>query len=130
MNQDEILSKVQDVLVDALGVDEDEVTRGAVLTSDLGAESIDFLDISFKLEQSFGFKIAQGELFPDNAAQNPDYVKDGRITDKGLAELKTKMPHVDFTGFEANPQLSKIGKLFTVDALVNFVESKLQAASA
>ncbi|MCA9292692.1 MAG: acyl carrier protein [Phycisphaerales bacterium] len=130
MNRDEIFSKIQEVLVDALGVDDDEVTPEAVLTADLGAESIDFLDISFKLEQAFGFKIAQGELFPDNAAQNPDYVKDGLVTDKGLAELKDKMPHVDFAGFEADPQLSKIGKLFTVNALVSFVENKLQTANA
>ncbi len=130
MNREEIFNKIREVLVDALGVDDDEVTGTAVLTSDLGAESIDFLDISFKLEQSFGFKIAQGELFPDNAAQNPDYVVDGKVTAKGLIELKEKMPHVDFTDFEADPQLARIGKLFTVDALVNFVDTKLQTASA
>ena len=130
MTQDEILEKVRGVLVDALAVDEDEVTPVAKLIADLGAESIDILDISFKLEQAFGFKIAQGELFPDNAAQNPDYVQDGKITAKGLIELKEKMPHVDFADFEADPQLTKIGRLFTVNALVSFVENKLQTANA
>jgi acyl carrier protein len=131
MNRDDIFDKVRDVLVDALGVDADEVTQEAVLTSDLGAESIDFLDISFKLEQAFRFKIAQGELFPDNAAQNPDYVQNGKLTAKGLMELREKMPHIDFTKFEADPQLSRIGRLFTVGALVTFVEGKLeQTASA
>jgi len=52
MNRDEIFSKIQDVLEDALGVDQDEVTPDAKLVDDLGAESIDFLDITFKLEQA------------------------------------------------------------------------------
>ena len=131
MTRDDIFEKVQEVLVDALGVDDDEVTSEAKLTSDLGAESIDFLDISFKLEQEFGFKIAQGELFPDGAAQNPEFVQDGKITEKGLAEMKEKMPHADFSEFEKDPQLAKVGQVFTVDVLVNFVERKLnQTANA
>ena len=125
MTREEIFEKVQEVLVDALGVDDDEVTPKARLTADLGAESIDFLDISFKLEQAFGFKIPQGEMFPDNVAQDPEYVQDGKITPKGLEELKRRLPHFDFTGFEDDPQLTKIGNVFTVDALVNYVEQKL-----
>jgi acyl carrier protein len=125
MTRDEIFEKVQEVLVDALGVDEDEVTPEARLTADLGAESIDFLDISFKLEQAFGFKIPQGEMFPDNVAQDPDYVQDGKITTKGLAELQKRLPHFDFSGFASDPQLAKIGNVFTVNALVNYVEHKL-----
>ena len=131
MTHDEIFAKVRDVLVDALAVDEDEVTPEATLTSDLGAESIDFLDIVFKLEQAFGFKIEQVELFPDNVAQDPEYVQDGMVTDKGIAALKERLPHVDFSAFEADPQVSKVGDIFTVNALVNFVERKLsQTASA
>ena len=125
MTRDDIFDKVRVVLVDALGVDDDEVTPEARLTSDLGAESIDFLDISFKLEQAFGFKIAQGEMFPDNVAQDPEFVQDGLITTKGLEELKAKLPHFDFTEFANDPQLSKIGSVFTVDALMNYVENKL-----
>lgn len=127
MTRDEIFEKVQETLVDALGVDDDEVTPEAVLTRDLEAESIDFLDIVFKLEQAFGFKIEQGELFPDNVAQDPDYVQDGLVTPKGIAALKEKLPHVDFSGFEADPQVAKVGDIFTVDAVVNFVERKLGA---
>ncbi|HVZ93788.1 MAG TPA: acyl carrier protein [Phycisphaerales bacterium] len=125
MNRDEIFSKVRDVLVDALGVDEDEVTPTARLTTDLGAESIDFLDITFKLEQAFGIKIPQGELFPDNAASNPQYVQDGKVTAAGIAEMKKKLPHVDFSAFEKDSRLSEIGNLFTVDVLVRYVERKL-----
>ncbi|MFG0327972.1 MAG: acyl carrier protein [Phycisphaerales bacterium JB037] len=125
MTRDEIFEKVQEVLVDALAVDEDEVTPGARLTTDLGAESIDFLDIVFKLEQAFGFKIEQGELFPDNVAQNPEFVQEGKITPKGLEELKTRMPHADFTSLGDNPEITKVAEIFTVDTLVNFCETKL-----
>lgn len=125
MTRDEVYSKVQEVLIDALGVDEDEVTPDATLTSDLGAESIDFLDIVFKLEQTFGFKIAQGELFPENVAQDPRFVKDGKVTAEGLAALKEKLPHADFSKFASNPEITKVAEVFTVDALVNFVERKL-----
>jgi acyl carrier protein len=125
MTRDAIYEKVQEVLVDALSVDEDEVLPTAVLSNDLGAESIDFLDIVFKLEQAFGFKIEQGELFPDNVAQDPDFVQDGLVTAKGLETLKERLPHVDFTSFEADPQVTRVGEIFTVEAIVKFVERKL-----
>jgi acyl carrier protein len=127
MTRDEIFSKVRDVLVDALAVDEDEVTPEARLSADLGAESIDYLDIGFKLEQEFGFKIGQGELFPDNATQDPRFVRDGKVTPEGLAALKARLPHVDFAKFEADPQIAKVAEVFTVDTLVNFVQKKLGA---
>lgn len=127
MTRDEIFPKVRDVLVDALAVDEDEVTPEARLTTDLGAESIDFLDIVFKIEQAFGFKIAQGELFPENATQDPRYVRDGKVTPEGLVALKARLPHADFSKFEADPQMSKVVEIFTVDTLVNFVQNKLAA---
>lgn len=130
MTRDEIFSKVRDVLVDALAVDEDGVTPQATLTSDLGAESIDFLDIVFKLEQEFGIKISQGELFPENVQQNPEFVQDGKVTPKGIAALKARLPHADFSKLEADPQISKVAEIFTVDALVRFVEKKLTGQPA
>jgi acyl carrier protein len=125
MTRDEIFGKVRTVLVDSLGVDDDEVTPGASLVKDLGAESIDFLDIKFQLEQAFGFKITDGELFPENVMQNPAFVKDGRVTPEGIATLKERLPHVDFSKFEASPELGRVAQVFTVDALVRFVERKL-----
>jgi acyl carrier protein len=130
MTRDDIFSKIQEVLVDALGVDEDEVTEDARLAADLGAESIDFLDITFKLEQAFGFKVPQGELFPDGAAQDPQFVQDGKVTPRGIEEMQKKLPHVDFTAFAKDPRLSQIGNIFTVRVLVNYVERKLAAAGA
>jgi acyl carrier protein len=126
MSRDDIFEKIQEVLDEALGVDEDEVTPQASLTSDLGAESIDFLDIVFRLEKTFDFKISQGELFPENLTENPDWVADGNLTDAGLSMLKERITHVDFASIEEGDRnISKIGDLITVNSLVNFVEIKL-----
>lgn len=125
MTRDEIYAKVKDVLVDALGVDEDDVTPDAVIRDDLGAESIDFLDIMFRLEKTFGIKIPRGEMMPENLQNDPELVQDGKVTPRGIAMLKEKMPHSDFTEFEKDPRLDAMSKLFTVDAVVNYVERKL-----
>ena len=127
MTGDEIFSKVRGILIDELAVDEEEVTPASSLVRDLGAESIDFLAISFKLEQAFGFKIAQGELFPENVSQDPRYVKDGKVTPEGITALKGRLPHVDFSTWERDPQLAKVGEIFTVDTIVKFVQAKLAA---
>ena len=128
MTRDEIAVKVREVLVEALGVDDEEITPNASLVSDLGAESIDFLDIVFQLERAFGFKVGQGELFPEGVTQDPRFVQGGKVTAEGLAALKTRLPHVDFSAFEKDPQVSKVGSVFTVDALINFVARKLNVA--
>src|SRR5216684_4445516 len=101
---EEIYGKVARVLVEALSVDEDEITPTASLQKDLGAESIDFLDIVFRLEREFGIKIPRGELFPESVFHgDPEFVTNGRVTDKGLAELHAKMPYADLSAFEKNP---------------------------
>jgi acyl carrier protein len=129
MSLDDIFQQVQEVLVDALGVDDDEVTTEATLMGDLGAESIDFLDIVFRLEKAFGIKIPREELFPiENMMNNPEFVDNGKLTEKGLAELKSKMPHTDLGTFEQDPDINKLPNLFTVNSIVNYVETKLNAA--
>jgi len=126
MSQDEIFQKVTNTLVDALGVDEDEVTNTSTLTGDLGAESIDFLDIVFRLEKNFSIKIARGELFPDEKLfSDPNFVKDGKMTDAGIAELRKKMPFADIDAFAKNPNVQHISNLFTVDMIVRYIESKI-----
>ena len=129
MSRDEIYEKVRGVLVDALGVDDDEVTPDAVIKDDLGAESIDFLDIMFRLEKAFGIKIPRGEMIPENLANDPNFVQDGKVTPQGIADLKSRMPHSDFSKFEADPKLDNMSKLFTVDAIVNYIQSKLNQQS-
>jgi len=103
ITKDEVFAKVQAALVDALGVDEEEVTRDATMVGDLGAESIDFLDIVFRLEKAFNIEIPRSELFPEDILTNEEYVKDGMVTEKGVAELKKRMPFADLSKFEANP---------------------------
>ncbi|HOK95127.1 MAG TPA: acyl carrier protein [Anaerohalosphaeraceae bacterium] len=128
MSRDEIFEKVKDVLVDALGLDDDDVTEDATLMGDLGAESIDFLDIVFRLEKAFNIKVPREELFPAEAVMNnPEYVSGGKVTAKGLAELRARMPHTDLSNFEKDPDVNKIADLFTVGAVVNFIESKISA---
>src|SRR5213080_1123955 len=120
MSRDEIQEKVKQVLVDALGVDDDEVTGDAIIKDDLGAESIDFLDISFRLEKAFGIKIGKGEMFDETIASNPTYVQNGKLTAAGIDELKKKMPHTDMSDLEKDPQVARMSRLFTVDAIVNY----------
>lgn len=129
MSRDEIMQQVQEVLIDALGVDDDEVTTEATLMGDLGAESIDFLDIVFRLEKAFGIKIPREELFPaEDLMTDSELVHNGKLTEKGLAELRQRMPHTDITAFESDPDINKLADLFTVNAIVNYIEGKLEAA--
>ena len=125
MTEEEVFEKVRETLVDALGVDDEEVTLEATLTGDLGAESIDFLDIVFRLEKAFSIKIPPGDLFPDNALNDPEYVAGGKLTEAGMAKLKESMPHVDFGDFEADPDVSKMSELFRVQTIVNYVQTKV-----
>src|SRR3954469_12389691 len=125
MSKDEVFAKVKEVLVSTLAVDDDEVTPQAKLSSDLNAESIDYLDITFQLEKTFGIKIPKGELFPENLFTNPEFVQNGKMTPKGISELKTRMPFVDLSKFEADPDINKFRDVFTVDALVNYVMTKV-----
>ena len=129
MSRDEIFGEVQEVLVDALGVDDDEVKAEATLMGDLGAESIDFLDIVFRLEKAFEMKIPREELFPAESLMNsPEFVSNGKLTETGLAELKNKMPYIELGEFANDPDINKLGDLFTVGTIVSYIDSKLNAA--
>ncbi len=128
MTPEDIFAKVRDTLVDALGVDDDEVTLESRLEADLGAESIDFLDIVFRLEKNFGIKIPRGELFPEDlAASDSGLVKDGLVTPEGLTSLKQRMPHFDLEKFSKDPKVENMRDMFTVQMLVNFVKNKIAA---
>ncbi len=131
-SRDEIIADVTEVLEEALGVDTEDVTLEATLNGDLGAESIDYLDIVFRLEKKFStpdkpFKIAQGEMLPENLMTDPSLVEGGKVTAKGIALLKERMPHLTLGSWEQDPQVAKVGELFTVKSLVDFVERKLKS---
>jgi acyl carrier protein len=125
-NQEEIYQKVSATLVEALNVEEDEIQPNSTLQGDLGAESIDFLDIVFRLEREFGIKIPRNELFPESIFQgDPEFVQNGKVTQKGLDELRQKMPFADLAKFEKNPDLTAISDLFTVEMITKYIEGKL-----
>src|SRR6186997_110831 len=121
----DVFEKVKSALIDALGVDDDQVTPEATMVGDLGAESIDFLDIVFRLEKAFAIDIPRSELFPEDILTNAEYVKDGRVTPAGVSELKKRMPFADLTKFEAKPVVQDFGNLLTVSDLCRYVESKV-----
>jgi len=125
--QEEIYTKVSATLVEALNVEEDEINPRSTLQGDLGAESIDFLDIVFRLEREFGIRIPRNELFPESIFQgDPEFVQEGKVTAKGLQELREKMPFADLTDFEKDPQLSHLSDLFTVDMITRYIQGKLE----
>ena len=125
--KDEIFAKIRTALVDALGVDEEEVTPDATLVGDLGAESIDWLDIVFRLERAFGIKIPHGELSPEDILTNTEYVQDGKVTPAGLEQLRARMPFADLSKFESNPAVQEFPHLLTVQDMVRYVETKVAA---
>lgn len=125
MPREEVFEKVKQALVDALSVEDDEVAEGATLTGDLQAESIDILDIVFRLEKAFDIKISQEELTPRDVLENPDYVENGKLNAAGLAALKEHIKSADWSKFEQDPDVSKILDVFTVGTIVSFVEQKL-----
>ena len=124
-SRDEIFEKVRAALVDALGVDEEDVTPEATMVGDLGAESIDFLDIVFRLEKALSIKITRGELFPEDVLSSSEFVADGKVNAAGIAELKSRMPFADLTKFEANPSVQNFANTLTVEDMVRYVESKV-----
>ncbi|HWB00805.1 MAG TPA: acyl carrier protein [Pirellulales bacterium] len=121
----EIYDKIRTALVDALGVDEDEVKPEATLIGDLGAESIDFLDIVFRLEKAFDIKVPRAELFPEDILTSAQYVKDGKVTPEGIVKLRERMPFADLSKFEKNPSVKEFPNQLTVQDMCRYVESKV-----
>jgi acyl carrier protein len=122
----DIHAKVTNLLVEVLAVDKDDITPTAALQRDLGADSLDLLEIAFFLEQEFGIEIPRGELFPRSIFRiDPEWVRDGKLTDKGLAELRARLPYADLSGLQVDRRLSAVSDLLTVDLLTTYVGWKL-----
>lgn len=126
--KEDIIKNVKSIISQALKVDEAKISLGSSLIKDLGAESIDFLDIVFRLEKAFKIKIPKGELFPEKILTDSRFVKNGLVTQDGINELKTKMSNVNWDDFAKNPQVSQLGNLFTVGMIVDYLSDKLQTA--
>ncbi len=127
--EQEILKKVQETLAAALGVEENEIRLESSLVRDLGAESIDFIDIIFRLEKNFDIKIPSGELFPANLLNDDRFVLQGKVTPAGLEELRLRVPYMDVDSFAKDPQLSKMGDFFTVQMIASYMTDRLAKAS-
>ena len=126
--KEEVFDKVKDSLIEALGLDDDEVKPEATMVGDLGAESIDFLDIVFRLEKAFGIEIPRKELFPEDILTNAEFVEGGKVTETGLNEIKTRMPFIDLSKFEEDPVVQDFGNLLTVSDLCRYISGKVGAA--
>lgn len=124
MQQQEIFEKVRDCLVEVLDVEPDEVDRSSKLTDDLEAESIDFVDIIYRLEQTFKVKIPQGELFPQDLVSKPEFVEAGNLTSAGLSQLRENYPFLDL-GDRTEMKVTDLPNLYTVEMLVRYVSSKV-----
>ena len=125
--KEEVFDKVKDSLIEALGLDDDEVTPEATMVGDLGAESIDFLDIVFRLEKAFGIEIPRKELFPEDILTNAEFVEGGKVTETGLNEIRARMPFIDLSKFEENPVVQDFGNLMTVSDLCRYISGKVSA---
>ncbi|HMP03077.1 MAG TPA: acyl carrier protein [Gemmatales bacterium] len=124
--KEQVFEKVSATLADSLNVEPEEIKLESTLQGDLGAESIDFLDIVFRLERGFGIKIPRDELFPESIFQgDPEFVKDGLVTTAGIEELRQRLPFADIDSFAQDPQYKRLGDLFTVAMITNYVQSKL-----
>jgi len=125
-SKEEIFAGVKEALVDALAVDDGDVTPDATLVGDLGAESIDILDIIYRLEKNFGIKIEQAELIPSDLVNSPEFKQDdGKLTAEGVAELRKRLPYANLDAFAKNPLIQNIATVLTVNDMCYLIESKL-----
>lgn len=123
--EEAIFRKVCETLSAALGIEVDEIRLESSLVRDLGAESIDFIDILFRLEKVFDLKIPAQELFPGALLSDERYVQNGKVTDAGIKELRAKVPYLDVDGFSKNPQVARIGDYFTVQMIVHYLRDRV-----
>lgn len=127
--KNEITKSVKGILSQALKMEERKIDLQSSLIRDLGAESIDFLDIVFRLEKEFKIKIPKGELFPEKLLTDSRFVRDGHVTPAGIEELKKKMPNAQWDEFSRSPLVSNLGDLFTVGMIVDYLTEKLATAN-
>ncbi|MDT3395875.1 acyl carrier protein [Streptomyces sp. B1866] len=132
MDRTQISAAVQQAVVEAVGAEPEEVTPEATLLDELGAESIDLLDILFRLERSLGVRIQASQLaeyvqggIPDEEFGDENEI----ITERGLAQLKTVMPQIDVDELAGRLQATQVMGLFTVDNLTALVAAQVEAGA-
>ncbi|GAA2483541.1 acyl carrier protein [Streptomyces gobitricini] len=133
MERNTIVDAVNDAVIDALGVEPEEVTPDATLLDDLGAESIDLLDILFRLERSLGIKIQAAELaaYVQGGIPDEEFGDENEIVSAaGLAQLKKVMPQIDVDALTGTLQATQVMGLFTVENLVALVAHRAGLGAA
>lgn len=112
---DAIYPKVAEIMADALGLETVQVTPEASLIDDLGGESIDFLDLVFRLERAFKVKIPRGKIVEEarGSLSEAEFEKGGILTDAGFAQLKDFLSEVPAERFKQPFRTSEIPRLFT-----------------
>ncbi|CDZ78051.1 Acyl carrier protein AcpXL [Legionella massiliensis] len=123
MNVDSVYPKVREIIADVLVIDEEEVSLNSRLISDLGAESIDFLDLVFQLEKEFDIKIPRGQLEKNARGDlaEDEFEKGGVLTVKGMQALKNYLSEVPAEHFKANLKVNEIPMLFTVETFCKLI---------
>ena len=129
---DAVFPKVAQIVSDALGCELDEVTPKASLIGDLDAESIDFLDLVFRLEKGFGVKIPRGKIVEDARGPLPEsqFETKGIVTEAGLVRLREFLGEVPAERFKAQMKSSDVPRLFTVETFCKVVIRAQRAAQA
>ena len=127
-----IFPKVADTVADALGCDVEKVKPDSSLINDLGAESIDFLDIVFRLERAFKVKVPRGKIIEDARGDlsEAEFDKGGIVSDAGVQRLKVFLNEVSAERFPSPLKVADIPKLFTVETYCKMVLRQQKAAGA
>lgn len=120
---DAIYPKVAEIIADALGCDEEEVKPDSSLINDLDAESIDFLDIVFRLEREFKVKIPRGKAVEEARGElsEEEFEQGGVVTDAGFEKIKAYMTEVPADRFSSPMKSAEIPKLFTTETFCKMV---------
>lgn len=127
MTENEIFERLKPLLVEVLGVTPEKIRLESVLVADLGAESIDLLDLSFRIEETFNVTIEGNEIEREAGKRLPGgaYEKDGRLTDEALAEIRRSLPELDASKLVSGVRKVDLPALLTVQFFVRLVARKL-----
>lgn len=132
MSMDAIFPKMREIVADVLMIEEDEVTPSSRLIADLGAESIDFLDLVFQLEKEFDIKIPRGQLEKEarGALTEDEFEDNGVVTAKGLLQLQQFFSEVPKEYIKEGLKVSEIASLFTVETFSKLVLREQEKAKS
>jgi len=125
-----IYPKVAQIIADALPCEIEKVKLEASLIDELGAQSIDFIDIIFRLERTFKVKIPRGKLVADARGDLPEseFDQKGLVSEAGLARLKSFLSEVPPDRFVTPLRVADIPRLFTTETFCKIVIRQQRAA--